>query len=59
MDSKILAVVVTVAFSAVGVLGDYFLKRASLQDYPVKTPSFPAAHVLYAVSAGTVVICSP
>ena len=33
MEKSTLAVVVTIAFSAVGVLGDYFLKLASDEEY--------------------------
>jgi hypothetical protein len=40
MDSKTFAVVVTFAFSVVGVLGDYFLVLASRDAAPLKTPWF-------------------
>jgi len=40
MDSKTVAVVVTIAFSVVGVLGDYFLKLASRDEDSLKTPWF-------------------
>src|SRR5438552_150306 len=51
MDSKTLAVVVTIAFSVVGVLGDYFLKLASRDDDSLKTPWFYVGFVLYAATA--------
>ncbi|MBX9625499.1 MAG: hypothetical protein K2X82_16960 [Gemmataceae bacterium] len=51
MDQKWLAVLVTVAFSAVGVLGDYFLKRASEQAYPLKTWPFALGFLVYSSTA--------
>jgi len=51
MDRLWLAVLVTIGFSAFGVLGDYFLKRASLQEYPVKTGSFAVGFTVYASTA--------
>jgi small multidrug resistance pump len=51
MDSKTLAVVVTIAFSGVGVLGDYFLKLASRNDDWLKTPWFYIGFALYASTA--------
>ena len=51
MDKLWLAVLVTIGFSAFGVLGDYFLKRASLQDYPVKTGAFAVGFTVYASTA--------
>lgn len=51
MDNLWLAVLVTIGFSAFGVLGDYFLKRASLQVYPVKTGSFAVGFTVYALTA--------
>ena len=51
MDSKTLAVVVTIAFSVVGVLGDYFLKLASREEDSLKTPWFYVGFALYAATA--------
>jgi drug/metabolite transporter (DMT)-like permease len=51
MDSKTLAVVVTVAFSVVGVLGDYFLKLASQEESSLRTPWFYVGFALYAATA--------
>ena len=51
MDSKALAVVVTVGFSLLGVLGDYFLKLASEQERSLSTPSFYVGFVVYASTA--------
>jgi drug/metabolite transporter (DMT)-like permease len=51
MDGKALAVVVTIAFSVVGVLGDYFLKLASREEDSLKTPWFYVGFALYAATA--------
>ena len=51
MDRTWLAVLVTVAFSGVGVLGDYFLKRASDQVYPLRTWAFALGFAVYASTA--------
>jgi drug/metabolite transporter (DMT)-like permease len=51
MDSKTLAVVVTIGFNGVGVLGDYFLKLASRQEDSLKTPWFYLGFTLYAATA--------
>jgi drug/metabolite transporter (DMT)-like permease len=51
MDSKTLAVVVTVAFSVMGVLGDYFLKLASREEESLRTPWFYIGFTLYAATA--------
>jgi small multidrug resistance pump len=51
VDKTWLAVLLTIGFSAFGVLGDYFLKRASLQDYPVKTWTFVVGFTVYASTA--------
>ena len=40
MKKTTLAVLVTVAFSVVGVLGDYFLKLASAREQPLRTGWF-------------------
>src|SRR5262245_539187 len=51
MNSKTIAVVVTVAFSVVGVLGDYFLKRASSEEDSLRSPWFYLGFALYASTA--------
>jgi small multidrug resistance pump len=51
MDTKAIAVLITIAFSMVGVLGDYFLKRASQEDDSLRTPWFYIGFVIYAATA--------
>jgi drug/metabolite transporter (DMT)-like permease len=51
MDNKSVAVLVTIAFSVVGVLGDYFLKLASADEDSLKTPWFYVGFTLYAATA--------
>ena len=51
MEKTTLAVFVTVAFSGVGVLGDYFLKLASAHEQPLRTGWFYLGFVLYASTA--------
>jgi small multidrug resistance pump len=51
MDPKTLAVVVTLAFSVVGVVGDYFLKLASQEEHSLRTPWFYVGFALYAATA--------
>ena len=51
MDPKTVAVVVTIAFSVVGVLGDYFLKLASEKEDSLKTLWFYIGFALYAATA--------
>ena len=51
MDKSWLAVGVTVAFSCLGVLGDYFLKLASASDAPLRTRWFYIGFVIYASTA--------
>ena len=51
MEQKLLAVIVTVGFSLLGVVGDYFLKLASANDNSLKTTSFYLGFVLYASTA--------
>jgi hypothetical protein len=48
VEPKTFAVIVTVAFSVVGVLGDYFLKVASERDHPLQSGSFYLGFGLYA-----------
>ena len=51
MTKTTLAVVVTIAFSAVGVLGDYFLKLASAREQSLRTGWFYLGFALYASPA--------
>ena len=51
MSSTTLAVLVTIAFSVLGVVGDYFLKLASAQDQSLKTAEFYIGFVVYASTA--------
>jgi small multidrug resistance pump len=51
MEKPTLAVLVTVAFSVVGVLGDYFLKLASGRDQPLRSGWFYLGFALYASTA--------
>jgi multidrug transporter EmrE-like cation transporter len=48
---RALAVLVTVAFSAIGVVGDYFLKLASEHAQPLRTGAFYLGFALYASTA--------
>jgi len=50
-DKHWLAIVVTVGFSALGVVADYFLKLASAHDNVLKTPSFYVGFAIYASTA--------
>lgn len=49
--NKLLAVLVTIAFSVVGVAGDYFLKLASRQEHSFRTPWFYVGFGVYATTA--------
>jgi small multidrug resistance pump len=40
MSGTTLAVIVTIAFSVIGVVGDYFLKLASGKEHSLKTVEF-------------------
>lgn len=51
MGKTSLAIVVTIAFSVVGVLGDYFLKLASANENALKTKWFYIGFALYASTA--------
>jgi drug/metabolite transporter (DMT)-like permease len=51
MDRPVIAVVVAVVMSGVGIAGDYFLKRASERQGPLATGWFLAGLVLYASTA--------
>ena len=45
------AVFVTIAFSALGVLGDYFLKLASARDQPLRSGWFFIGFAVYSSTA--------
>jgi len=51
MGTSTIAVLVTVAFSMVGVLGDYFLKLGSAGEQPLRTGWFYLGFALYASTA--------
>jgi small multidrug resistance pump len=51
MSSTTLAILVTVGFSVLGVVGDYFLKIASGQEHSLQSPSFYLGFVIYASTA--------
>lgn len=51
MDNKILAVIVTIGFSIVGVGGDYFLKLASQDSDSLKSREFYIGFLIYASTA--------
>jgi multidrug transporter EmrE-like cation transporter len=51
MENKSLAVAVTIGFSLLGVLGDYFLKLASTHEHSVRTIAFSIGFVVYASTA--------
>ena len=48
MGTSTIAVRVTIAFSVVGVVGDYFLKLASTHGQPLRAWSFYLGFALYA-----------
>ena len=51
MGKQAFAVVLTVGFSCLGVLGDYFLKLASAEATPLRTRWFYVGFVVYASTA--------
>lgn len=51
MDRSTIAVLVTIAFSIVGVVGDYFLKHASEEKNSLRSTWFYIGFVLYASTA--------
>ncbi len=51
METRTLAVLVTIAFSVISVLGDYFLKLASGREEPLRTSWFYLGFALYASTA--------
>jgi small multidrug resistance pump len=51
MGTRTIAVLVTIAFSMIGVLGDDFLKLASAREQPLRTSWFYIGFTLYASTA--------
>lgn len=51
MNEKTTAILVTIAFSIIGIVGDYFLKLASSQDAPLKSRAFYLGFAFYASTA--------
>ncbi len=51
MEKSTLAVLVTVGFSVVGVVGDYFLKLASGREEPLRSGWFYVGFAVYASTA--------
>ena len=51
MDKTALAILVTIGFSVVGVLGDYFLKLASGEEQSLKSIWFYIGFAVYASTA--------
>jgi drug/metabolite transporter (DMT)-like permease len=51
MDKTALAIVVTIGFSVVGVLGDYFLKLASASEHWLRSIWFYIGFAVYASTA--------
>jgi drug/metabolite transporter (DMT)-like permease len=51
MGARTIAVLVTIAFSVIGVLGDYFLKLASAREQSLRTSWFYLGFALYASTA--------
>jgi drug/metabolite transporter (DMT)-like permease len=51
MEKRWLAVLVTMGFSAVGVVGDYLLKRASAHANPLRAGWFYLGFAVYASTA--------
>jgi multidrug transporter EmrE-like cation transporter len=51
MGNQSLALLVTIAFSVIGVVGDYFLKLASGRDQPLRSGWFYVGFALYASTA--------
>jgi small multidrug resistance pump len=51
MNSTTLAVLVTIAFSVLGVIDDYFLKLASAKEHSLKAAEFYLGFAIYASTA--------
>ncbi len=51
MSGKLLPILITLAFSVVGVVGDYFLKLASREQHSLRSPWFYLGFAFYASTA--------
>jgi small multidrug resistance pump len=51
MNKTHLALLLTLGFSVLGVVGDYFLKVASLSERPLRTTAFYVGFAVYASTA--------
>ena len=51
MDRMTIMIIVAAAMSAVGIVGDYFLKRASGKATPLAPPAFLDGLALYSSAA--------
>ena len=51
METRTLAVLITITFSVIGVLGDYFLKLASAKEQSLRNSWFYVGFALYASTA--------
>ncbi len=51
MDRTTIMIIVAAAMSAIGIVGDYFLKRASGEAGPLATPAFLVGLALYSSTA--------
>lgn len=51
MRAPVLALLVTVGFSMVGVVGDYFLKLASAREQPLRSSVFLIGFLVYSSTA--------
>jgi len=51
MSGKLLPILITLTFSVVGVVGDYFLKLASREQHSLRSPWFYLGFAFYASTA--------
>src|SRR4051794_19224336 len=51
MNNATIAVLVTIAFSVVGVVGDYFLKLTSAKEHSLRAAEFYIGFAVYASTA--------
>jgi len=51
VDRTTIMIIIAAAMSAVGIVGDYFLKRASGEPNPLVTPAFLVGLALYSSTA--------
>jgi drug/metabolite transporter (DMT)-like permease len=51
MEKQALAILLTIGFSCLGVLGDYFLKLASAEATPLQSKWFYVGFIVYASTA--------